>query len=134
MPKDSDLQLVFFRSGPTDWDEADRVQGGSDLPLSAAGQASLADLVENALAELGAPPKLVISGPDEASARIAESISEHSGAKKRFTRTGTGKVKFKRAKRNHILEKHPKKMKRQARASGIMAPQDAKHVDKLLPN
>jgi len=83
MPKDSDIQLVFFRSGPTDWDEADRVQGSSDLPLSASGQASLADLVDKAIADLGAPPKLVIAGPDEASVRIAEEISERAGAKKR---------------------------------------------------
>jgi len=83
MPKDTDLQLVFFRSGPTDWDEAERLQGRSDLPLSASGQASLADLVETTLGGLPSVPKLVLAGPDEASARVAEIVAEQSGAKKR---------------------------------------------------
>lgn len=60
-------------------------------------------------------------------------MKTHSGAKKRFTRTGSGKIKFKRGKRNHILEKRSKKMKRQARGSGYMKPCDAKLVDKLIP-
>jgi len=61
-------------------------------------------------------------------------MKTHSGAKKRFTRTGTGKIKFKRAKRNHILEKRSKKMKRQARTSGILRDEDARHIKRLLPN
>ena len=32
-------------------------------------------------------------------------MKSNSGAKKRFRMTGTGKVKFKRAYRNHILTK-----------------------------
>lgn len=59
----------------------------------------------------------------------------HSGAKKRFTLTGSGKVKFRRAKRNHILEKRPKKMKRQARANGYLTDADARHIIPMIkPN
>lgn len=83
MPKDTDIQLVFFRSGPTDWDEADRVQGRSDLPLSASAQASLDDIVAVALTELPAPPRVVLAGPDEAGARVAIAVSKQSGAKTR---------------------------------------------------
>ncbi len=61
-------------------------------------------------------------------------MKTHSGAKKRFSRTGTGKIKFKRAKRNHILEKRSKKMKRQARSGGILRDEDARHIKRLLPN
>jgi len=61
-------------------------------------------------------------------------MKTHSGAKKRFSRTGTGKIKFKRAKRNHILEKRSKKMKRQARSGGILNDEDARHIKRLLPN
>lgn len=61
-------------------------------------------------------------------------MKSHSGAKKRFSRSGTGKVRFKRAKRNHILEKRPKKMKRQARTAGVMCESDARHIRRLLPN
>jgi large subunit ribosomal protein L35 len=61
-------------------------------------------------------------------------MKSHSGAKKRFSRTGTGKIKFKRAKRNHILEKRSKRMKRQARSGGILRDEDARHIKRLLPN
>ena len=36
-------------------------------------------------------------------------MKTHSGAKKRFSLTGTGKVKFKRAKMRHILTKKNRK-------------------------
>ncbi len=61
-------------------------------------------------------------------------MKSHSGAKKRFTRTGTGRVKFKKAKMRHILEKKPKSMKRKARKTGYMAEPDARHVRVLLPH
>jgi len=58
----------------------------------------------------------------------------HSGAKKRFSLTAKGKVKFKRAKMRHILEHKPKSMKRKARKAGYMCDADARHVKRLLPN
>jgi large subunit ribosomal protein L35 len=60
-------------------------------------------------------------------------MKTHSGAKKRFTRTAKGKVKFKRAKMRHILEHKSKSMKRKARKSGYMCDSDAKLVAPLLP-
>ena len=56
----------------------------------------------------------------------------HSGAKKRFSLTGTGKVKFKRAKMRHIQEHMPKSAKRKLRHNGIMSDADARHVRSLL--
>lgn len=61
-------------------------------------------------------------------------MKTHSGAKKRFSFTGTGKVKFKRAKMRHILEKKSKSMKRKARKSAILNDSDSRHVVALLPN
>ena len=61
-------------------------------------------------------------------------MKSHSGAKKRFRFTGTGKVKFKRAKMRHILEKKSKSMKRKARKAGYLSDSDAGHIAKLLPN
>jgi large subunit ribosomal protein L35 len=60
-------------------------------------------------------------------------MKSHSGAKKRFGMTATGKVKFKHAKMRHILEKRPKGMKRKARGTGIMFEADADKVRALLP-
>lgn len=56
----------------------------------------------------------------------------HSGAKKRFHLTGTGKVKFKHAKMRHIQEHMSKGAKRNLRKAGIMNESDARHVRSLL--
>jgi large subunit ribosomal protein L35 len=61
-------------------------------------------------------------------------MKTHSGAKKRFKLTASGKVKFKRAKMRHILEKKSKSMKRKARKAGYLSDCDAGHIAKLLPN
>lgn len=59
-------------------------------------------------------------------------IKTHSGAKKRFSLTATGKVKFKHAKMRHILSKKSPEFKRNARKGGIMAEVDAKKIRILL--
>ena len=60
-------------------------------------------------------------------------MKSNSGAKKRFRFTGTGKVKYKKAFRNHILTKKRTKVKRKMRQGGIMAKADTAQVKKLLP-
>jgi large subunit ribosomal protein L35 len=59
-------------------------------------------------------------------------IKTHSGAKKRFRLTSKGKVRFKRAKRSHILTKKSSKWKRKARANGILSDADTNKVKRLL--
>lgn len=59
-------------------------------------------------------------------------MKTHSGAKKRFSLTGTGKVKFKRAKMRHILTKKNAKLRRNLRKASTLKPQDARHVLSLL--
>ncbi len=54
-------------------------------------------------------------------------------AAKRFNLTGTGKVKFNKAKRRHILTKKSVKWKRQARNKGILAKGDSNLVKLLIP-
>jgi large subunit ribosomal protein L35 len=56
----------------------------------------------------------------------------HSGAKKRFKVTGTGKVLRRRAMKSHLLEKKSPKRKRRFRRDQPLAPGDAKVVEKLL--
>ena len=59
--------------------------------------------------------------------------SKRSAAKK-FSLTGTGKVKYKKMNLRHILTKKAAKRKRQLRSSGIMSEADAARVRKqLLP-
>ncbi len=52
-------------------------------------------------------------------------MKTHRGAAKRFRRTGTGKLRRRRANRNHILEKKAPKRKRQLRAVTEVSPSDA---------
>ena len=52
-------------------------------------------------------------------------IKTKRSAAKRFTVTGSGKVKYSRAHRRHLLTGKPTRMKRQARAAGYAAPGDA---------
>ena len=55
------------------------------------------------------------------------------GAAKRFSKTASGKIKFKNAKMRHILTKKSTKFKRQARAIGTLCEADAKLVHRMIP-
>jgi large subunit ribosomal protein L35 len=56
----------------------------------------------------------------------------HSGAKKRFKLTGTGKVMKQAAGMRHNLEVKSGKKKRALNQEQVLAPQDAKIIKKLL--
>ena len=59
-------------------------------------------------------------------------IKTNSGSKKRFTLTGTGKVKRKHAFKSHILTKKTNKQKRNLTHVGLVASVDEKRVKALL--
>jgi len=56
----------------------------------------------------------------------------HSGAKKRFKVTGTGKIKRKHAYKSHILTKKTTKQKRGLTHSGLVSSGDTDRVMKML--
>jgi len=56
----------------------------------------------------------------------------HSGAKKRFKMTATGKVRGRKAFSSHILEKKSPKFKRALTVPAEISPHDTKRVKKLL--
>ena len=56
----------------------------------------------------------------------------HSGAKKRFKVTGTGKLLHERAGKRHLLERKPSTLTRRLTGTAELAPADAKKVKKLL--
>jgi len=56
----------------------------------------------------------------------------HSGAKKRFKLTGSGKVMKQQAGMRHNLEVKSGKQKRRLNQEEVLAPQDAKVIKKLL--
>jgi large subunit ribosomal protein L35 len=59
-------------------------------------------------------------------------IKTNSGAKKRFTITGSGKVKRKHAFKSHILTKKTTKQKRNLTYSSLVHKTDEKRIKALL--
>jgi large subunit ribosomal protein L35 len=59
-------------------------------------------------------------------------MKTHSGAKKRFRKTATGKLRGRRAYSSHILEKKSPKRKRRMSKPVEISPQDSKRVRQLL--
>lgn len=60
-------------------------------------------------------------------------MKTHKGAAKRFKKTGTGKVKRRKAFKSHILTKKTPKRKRNLRKPTTMSSADQKRMKKLLP-
>ena len=61
-------------------------------------------------------------------------LKTKSGAKKRFKVTGTGKVKRKKAFKNHILTKKETKQKRRLAHKGVVKKSDMSNVKLMLPH
>jgi large subunit ribosomal protein L35 len=60
-------------------------------------------------------------------------LKTNSSAKKRFSFTGTGKVKRNYAYKSHNLRKRSQSMKRKARGTTILEKQDFKIIKSFLP-
>ncbi len=59
-------------------------------------------------------------------------MKSHRGAAKRFTVTGTGKIRRRQHGRSHLLEKKPTKHTRRLGRLAEVVGGDAKHVKKML--
>lgn len=59
-------------------------------------------------------------------------MKTNSGARKRFTLTGTGKIKRKHAYKSHILTKKTTKRKRNLTQTGTVDKADVRNVLKML--
>lgn len=59
-------------------------------------------------------------------------MKSKSGAKKRFTLTGTGKIKRKHAYKSHILTKKTTKQKRNLTHIGLVSDADHANVARML--
>jgi len=60
-------------------------------------------------------------------------MKTRKAAAKRYSLTGTGKVKYKKKGMRHILTKKSAKRKRHLRHSGIASKSEVARVKKLLP-
>ncbi|HDS07160.1 MAG TPA: 50S ribosomal protein L35 [Bacteroides sp.] len=59
-------------------------------------------------------------------------MKTNTGAKKRFTLTGTGKIKRKHAYKSHILTKKSTKRKRNLTYFGVVDKADKQNIKRLL--
>ncbi|MFA4916582.1 MAG: 50S ribosomal protein L35 [Syntrophales bacterium] len=60
-------------------------------------------------------------------------LKTHRGAAKRFSVTGTGKIKRSKAYASHILTSKTAKRKRKLRKSTTLDKRDSKMMKKLIP-
>lgn len=60
-------------------------------------------------------------------------VKSHSGAKKRFKRTASGKFKFGRAFKRHLLTNRSQKRKRQLRGGAYVSDAHQHQIEVLLP-
>ena len=60
-------------------------------------------------------------------------MKSHSGAAKRFKKTGTGKIVRQKANKQHILTKKRTKRTRGLRQDTLLAPADVPRVKRMLP-
>lgn len=56
----------------------------------------------------------------------------HSGLKKRVKRTGTGKIKFTKSARKHLLTNKSKRQKKLNKGGKVASASDTKWINKLL--
>lgn len=59
-------------------------------------------------------------------------LKSNRAAKKRFRKTGTGKIRRSHAYKSHILTKKTTKRKRNLRKSEIVHPANARRIKRLL--
>ncbi|MDY6881243.1 MAG: 50S ribosomal protein L35 [Desulfatiglans sp.] len=61
-------------------------------------------------------------------------IKTNRGAAKRFSRTGSGKIKRSKAFSSHILTKKSTKRKRKLRKSSLVDSSNLKQIARLIPH
>ena len=59
-------------------------------------------------------------------------MKTHSGAKKRFRKTGSGKLMREQANNQHLFEQKSSRRKRRLDIDQVMSPADVKKVKRLL--
>ncbi len=63
---------------------------------------------------------------------MSKKMKSHSGAKKRFKKTGTGKIRRRQRNLNHFNEKMPSRHKRRLGRPALVSKADKKRIDELL--
>ena len=70
--------------------------------------------------------------PQPSEDEVMPKMKTHSGAKKRFKKTGSGKLTHEQTNRRHLLEVKSSKRSRRLAADKAVAKSDLKNVKRLL--
>ena len=82
--KSGPITVLLVRSGRTEWDDQDRLQGRTDLPMSLSGEEALAALLPHVSAAApAAGVSTVYSSPDESSTQTAQALADRFATKAR---------------------------------------------------
>ncbi len=60
-------------------------------------------------------------------------LKSHSASKKRFKVTGTGKLKYEKAGKKHLLINKSKRQKGLYKNGNVLSPKESRNIKKLLP-
>jgi large subunit ribosomal protein L35 len=74
-----------------------------------------------------------IRSPELSTESDMPKMKTHSGAAKRFKKTGTGKVSRQKANKQHILTKKTTKRKRHMRQEEMITAADMPRLKRLIP-
>lgn len=78
MARSNEIRVLFIRTGQTEWEDAGRIAGATDVPLSRAG----AEAVRQIAGQLGdVRLSTIFCGTDEASVSTAEEVARVTGGK-----------------------------------------------------
>jgi probable phosphoglycerate mutase len=80
MSKSNEIRVLLVRTGETEWDQAGRITGAADVPLSEAGLEAATKAADE-LAATGTRLSTVFCGQDEASVATAERVASATGAR-----------------------------------------------------
>lgn len=78
MAKSDEIRVLLLRTGQTEWDQAGRLCGATDVPLSGPGRQTA---IDHAAGVAGTELSTVFCAPDEASMATAAEIAKATGAK-----------------------------------------------------
>jgi large subunit ribosomal protein L35 len=79
------------------------------------------------------PSPFQVEGPHSVREYTMPKLKTNRGAAKRFKKTGTGKIKAKRAYARHILTKKATNRKRVLRTPKMIDKKDSRKVRELIP-
>ncbi len=130
MTKAGNLTLTLVRSGATEWDDAGRLQGSTDLPMSESGREALVASLDTSLNGQAKALTLILHAPDEASRQTAQAIVERGGARRREVEDlqDMDLGLWAGLRESELIERHPTLLRAWREDPGSLTPPDGENL------